>query len=412
MTDAITTELADRELGRRLHRIRGVHWYFGNHGDPYALILRGQTDDPSVYEERVREGGPLFRSRTGTWVTADPEVAAAVLGDSRFGALDRAGRRPEEYLQPSPATYLGLDRAAYARLRRVAEPVLGADAAAAWRRLGEDVGRRLLAGRGSGLDLTADFARRLPALVLAAWLGVPGERCDEWEESLRAAGPLLDGLLCPQTLAATRAADSAAEGLRALLDEVVAARPGGSGEGAVARMVGAGAAPDDAVAAAVCLALSAVEPTTTLVCEAVRLLLDRPEWWRRLCDSPALAPAAVRHTLRHAPPVRLESRVAHEDVTVADRPLPAGSHVVVLVGAARRAGAPAAEPADLAGAPAAELPDDLWFALSGEFVGRAAETALGVLAEAAPGLRRDGDIVRWRRSPVLGRYARFPVAYS
>lgn len=409
MTDAITTELADRELGRRLHRIRGAHWYFGNYGDPYALILRGQCDDPAVYEERVREGGPLFRSRTGTWVTADPEVATAVLGDSRFGALDRAGRRPEEYLRPSPASCLGLDRAGYVGLRRVAEPVLGADAAAEWRRLGEEAGRRLLAGRGSGFDLAADFARRLPALVLAAWLGVPDERLDAWEESLRAAGPLLDGLLCPQTLAATRAADDAAEGLRALLEEVAAAR---SGEGAVARMIGAGAARDDAVAAAVCLALSAVEPTATLVCEAVRSLLDRPGWWRRLCDSPALAPAAVRHTLRYAPPVRLESRVAHEDVTVAGRALPAGSHVVVLVGAARRAVAEDAEPADLADAPAAGLPDDLWFALSGEFVGRTAETALGVLAEAAPGLRRDGDIVRWRRSPVLGRYARFPVAYS
>ncbi|MBD9726851.1 P450-derived glycosyltransferase activator [Streptomyces caniscabiei] len=412
MTDAITTELADRELGRRLHRIRGAHWYFGNYGDPYALILRGQSDDPSAYEERVREAGPLFRSRIGTWVTADPEVAAAVLGDARFGALDRAGRRPEEYLQPSRASSLGLDRAAYARLRRVAEPVLGADAAAEWRRLGEEVGRRLLGGLGPGFDLTADFARRLPALVLAAWLGVPGERLDAWEKSLRVTGPLLDGLLCPQTVAATRAADSAAEELRTLLDEVAAARLGGSGQGATARLISAGAAPDDAAAAAVCLVLSAVEPTTTLVCDAVRLLLDRPGWWRRLCDSPDLAPAAVRHTLRYAPPVRLESRVAHEDVTTAGRVLPAGSHVVVLVGAARRAGAPDAVHADLTDAPAAELPDDLWFALSGEFVGRIAETALGVLAEAAPGLRRDGDIVRWRRSPVLGRYARFPVAYS
>ncbi|WP_274564262.1 P450-derived glycosyltransferase activator [Streptomyces spiramyceticus] len=415
MADAITTELADRELGRRLHRIRGAHWYFGNHGDPYALILRGQADDPSAYEERVRDGGPLFRSHIGTWVTADPEVGAAVLGDPRFGALDRAGRRPEEYLQPSPASCLGLDRAAYLRLRRVAEPVLGAGAADEWRRLAEDLGRRLLDGRGSGFDLTADFARRLPALVLAAWLGVPDERREEWEELLREAGPLLDSLLCPQTLAATRAADSAAEGLRTLLGKVAVARSDGAGDGALGRMVAAGAAPDDAVAAAMCLVLSAAETTTTLVCDAVRLLLDRPRWWRALCDSPALAPAAVRHTLRYVPPVRLESRVAHEDVAPTGHPLPAGSHVVVLVSAARRGAAPDAGPADLTNVPTAAgagLPDDLYFALSGEFVGRTAETALGVLAEVAPRLRREGDIVRRRRSPVLGRYARFPVAYS
>ncbi|TDB99088.1 P450-derived glycosyltransferase activator [Micromonospora fluostatini] len=397
---------------RRLQLTRAAQWFAGNHGDPYALILRAETDDPTPYEQQVTAHGPLFRSdQLDTWVTGDAALAGEVLTDDRFGWLTRSGHRPAERTLPLAGT--ALDHGPETRRRLDAltglgGPVLRTDAEGLRIRV-EKSTLALLDGAGTDVDL-ATVARRLTASVLADLLGVPAGRQGRFEETLAAAGRTLDSRLCPQTVAHALATVAATAELAGLLAEASAAAQGEPGAGPATDVRA-----DDRVTAGLALAVGTAEPATTLLCNAVRALLDRPAQWALLCADPDLAAVAVEETLRWFPPVRLESRVALEDVTLAGQLVPADGHLVVLVAAANRAllaaGDPDRDGFDLTrpAAPALGLVGVPYLAGAGELIRLVVTTTLRTLAEAAPTLRPAGPGVRWRRSPVLLGHARLPV---
>ncbi|MGH3982313.1 MAG: hypothetical protein ACRDST_06410, partial [Pseudonocardiaceae bacterium] len=91
----------DSELGRHLLTVRGFQFVMGALGDPYALLLRGETVDPEPMGRQVRERGPLYRSNMATWVTADAARAAQLLQDPRLGTRhpDSAGAQDHVFQQ-------------------------------------------------------------------------------------------------------------------------------------------------------------------------------------------------------------------------------------------------------------------------------------------------------------------------
>ncbi|WP_328339417.1 cytochrome P450 family protein [Micromonospora sp. NBC_00421] len=407
---------------RRLQLTRAAQWFAGNHGDPYALILRAETDDPTPYEQRVA-AQPLFRSeQLDTWVTGDATVAREVLTDDRFGWLTRAGQRPGERDLPLAGTALDHGPEARRRLDALAGfggPVLRADAAGVRARV-EKTTAALLDGLGERFDL-AVLARRLVASVLADLLEVPAGRRDRFEGALTAAGRTLDSRLCPQTVANALTVVAATAELTDLLGEVPPPPPTRSPVGAEPPSpypAGSGVAlpTDDRTAAALALAVGAAEPATTLLCNAVRALLDRPGQWALLRGDPDRSAAVVEETLRCFPPVRLESRVVQRDVTLGGQFLPADSHLVVLVAMANRgpqtATAPHRDGFDPggSGSPDRDVVGLPQLANAGPLIRLVVTTALRTLAEALPTLRQSSGGVRWRRSPVLLGHARFPVA--
>ncbi|ARZ67309.1 putative glycosyltransferase auxiliary protein [Streptomyces albireticuli] len=400
------TDDATRELGRRLQLSRAGQWFAGNQGDPYALILRAGTDHPAPYEDLVRAQGPWYRSdRLGTWVTADPATAAAVLSDPRFGTRDRAGARPDADLLPLARAFPGHERAELSRLRAAAGPVLGhtaladgsCDAPGAARRLL----RRHLPAEGTGFDLVADLARPFTTGLVLRVLGVPEGGREAAAGLLARCAPQLDARFTPQTLAVARDSAGAVQEVAGLVTELVAAsRAKGRAhpDDAVGRLLRDGLAPRDVEGVALLLALGVPEPAATAVAATVLRLLARPGDWAAAGRPPAAA-EAVDRTLREEPPFRLESRVAHEDVELAGRRVPADGHVVVLATAGR----------DLPGPDPLGGPDGPHFALALPLVRLAATTAVQALAAALPGLSATGPALTRPRSPVLRAYARCPV---
>nr|AKG06380.1 cytochrome P-450 [Salinispora mooreana] len=403
---------------RRLQLTRAAQWFAGNHSDPYALILRAVTDDPTPYEQQVVAHGPLFRSdHLDTWVTGDAALARDVLADNRFGWLTRSGHRPAEQILPLAGT--ALDHGPEARQRfdaltRPGGPVLPADPEGVRSRV-EKTTLALLDGCGADVDL-ATVARRLVASVLADLLGVPSGRQGQFEEALAAAGRTLDSRLCPQTVATALSTLAGTTDLTGLLAEALAPNRGGGSASNPA--VELSEAADDLVAAALALAVGTAEPAVTLLCNAIQALLSRPTQWDLLCAEPDLSAAAVEETLRWFPPVRLESRIAQEDVTLAGQLLPADGHVVVLVAAANRGVLAATDPDrddfDLVRSvdPALGLVGGPYLARTGPLIRLVVTTALRTLAEATPTLRPASTGVRWRRSPVLLGHARLPVTQA
>jgi len=336
----------EQELGDRLRMVRARHWVLAAEGDPYALLLRDLADDPRQHYAALRERGAVRRSRLGTWVVADAEVGAAVLGDPRFGARRADGGEPAQHVlglaevfpaDPAPATLSTSD------VEALAVPV--AD--------------RLVAALTGEFDLLADVAHPLATTVLAQAYDLEATALAGCLPGLATA---LDARLCPQRLDDAMTLLSAVDTLGKLVADP-----------------------------AVVPLAAATEPAAALLASTVLALLDR---WDQFRAEPGRAAVEVERTLRRVPPARLLSRVAGEDVDLSGEHVAAGDQVVVLADS---------EDTQLAFA------HPLDHAAAAPLVLGLVTAALRALATHAPQLRLAGPPVPRRRSPVVRGLHRLPV---
>jgi hypothetical protein len=80
--------------------------------------------------------------------------------------------------------------------------------------------------------------------------------------------------------------------------------------------------------------LATFESTASAMMNGIRRLLCEPDAWAALCSDPALIPNAVEELLRVEGPLMTHRRVTSRDTSVAGVPIPAGSLVMMLIGAA------------------------------------------------------------------------------
>ncbi|MFC8046149.1 cytochrome P450 [Nocardia sp. NPDC057353] len=78
------------------------------------------------------------------------------------------------------------------------------------------------------------------------------------------------------------------------------------------------------------------ETTTRLIGWAGRVLADHPDQRRRLVENPKLIPKAVEELLRFQPPAPHVARYVTRDVELHGQTVPAGSAMMMLIGAANR----------------------------------------------------------------------------
>ena len=208
-------------------------------------------------------------------------------------------------------------------------------------RAGEERGR---------MDLLADLAYPLPALVIGAILGIDradqtafrqwaqdmvffvasGRRDDEKAHRIGAGVVELRAYmndLCARVREGVGGDDAVGEVLTALMD---ARDEGGSGGGE------RGLSDVELYANAQFLMTAGHETATNMLCNTMLALLAHPDQLDRLRADPALVPTAVDEGLRYESPVQMTARIATEDCTVARRPLQAGESVIVALGAANR----------------------------------------------------------------------------
>nr|WP_272920314.1 P450-derived glycosyltransferase activator [Streptomyces sp. SID5473] len=370
------------ELGRRLQRAHGEVWLHHMKGDPYADVLRGHAEDPHPVYERIRALGPLWRSTTGTWVTADHGLATTLLGE----AWPHGPVSGEPGRTPVADAGLGGDAAHYERLHGPAAAAFAPAEVTA-------VCERAVDGLAGDFDLVTDLAERVPVDLLARTLGLPAAHRPEFAEACAAAGTVLDGLLCPQRLEAARRALTAVGRLRTLL--------------AAAHRDPDGTGPRDT---AVLLATAGVRTAARLVGSSVLAVVDHPEQWSRVADDPGHAALVVTETLRYDSPVQLHPAVARADAEFAGERIAAGEQVVVLVGAANRDPGVFTDPGRfLPGRPGAVLAPALYHRVTLPFARALAEAVVRALVAAGPRVHRAGPHLRSRRSPVTRHLLSCPL---
>ncbi|MCH2170520.1 cytochrome P450 [Myxococcota bacterium] len=93
---------------------------------------------------------------------------------------------------------------------------------------------------------------------------------------------------------------------------------------------------EEVVSNAVLLTTAAIDTTTGLIANALICLLRSPGVRERLCSNPSLIPAVVEETLRFEPPALSCSRYTRESMSLDGVEIPAGSHLLLGIGAANR----------------------------------------------------------------------------
>jgi cytochrome P450 len=229
----------------------------------------------------------------------------------------------------------------HTRLRRLAAKVFNVRSINALRPDIESIAGYLLEalqGRRE-LDLIADFAGPLPALVIMQMLGVP-----------RTELPRLKRLSDEMALFIGSARDSpdkygraeaATTEMAALFRELIALRRRAPQPDLLTDLVrvedGSDRLTEDELVATCLLLLFAGHETTTHhIGNGLRALLRFPGELRKLRDDPGLAAAAVEELLRYDGPIGAQVRIVQAPQTLHGKPLQAGDRVFLMMNAANR----------------------------------------------------------------------------
>ncbi|MFC4944839.1 cytochrome P450 [Pseudonocardia sp. GCM10023141] len=180
-------------------------------------------------------------------------------------------------------------------------------------------------------DLIADVAAALPVEVIAELLGVP----EPGRSALRGWSNAIVTMYEPDPGAERRAAaERAAAEFVAELRELTAYRRAHPGDDLVTGLLAADLDADELVGTAALLLMAGHEATVNVIGNGTLALLHHPDQWKRLVSDPGLDATAVEELIRFDPPLQLFERTAIVDTAVAGFPVPAGTKVAALLGAA------------------------------------------------------------------------------
>jgi unspecific monooxygenase len=196
-------------------------------------------------------------------------------------------------------------------------------------RLVDDLTRRI---RDDGsADLMAGVAHVLPVEVIADLLGVPREA----RPSLRGWSTAIVAMYEPDPgEQRRRRAEEASQEFVDALCALAAHRRTRPADDLVSDLVAAQLDDDELVGTAALLLMAGHEATVNVIGNGVLALLHHPDEWRRLCADPGLDATAVEELIRYDPPLQLFERTAVRDTAVEGHPVPAGTKVAALLGAA------------------------------------------------------------------------------
>ncbi len=296
--------------------------------------------DPYPVHAALREaGGAVWLPRRGTWVSARyPEVQAALRDGRTFCSGRGVGivdfRREPPWRLPSPL--LEVDPPQHNRARRVVAQVLSPAAV------------RKLAGRfaavaeqfvqclanGEPFDAIADLATPYPLQVFGEAFGLPAER----RKSAMAGARVVWNPGVPRVDLLDSPVPESGPSWEWIMENCgpAALLPGGMGSEVHRLAAAEGFAPREAALLVRTLLSAGVDTRVHALGNALWCLAGHPDQYARLQADPRLVPNAFEEVLRFESPAQVFFRTAARDIDLGGAAVPAGSKVMLLIGAANR----------------------------------------------------------------------------
>ena len=307
--------------------------------NPYPLYQRLRTESPVLWDPYLH-----------AWIVTRYEDVATVF--RRFSA-DRTP--PPEYFEalgvPEVAPVarlmvrqmLFLDAPAHTRLRRLAGAAFQPVQVSKLRQHIQDIADRLIddvLARGDGhMDMLADFAEPLPAMVTTELLGVDVEdhvKLKEW--SVTFAEMLGNFQHNPDRLTGVL---GAVENLTEYFHDAIRQQRRHPRDGLVSAFLAAEVDGDrltdeEVVANCIVTMVGGLETTTNLIGNGMLTLLRSPADLERLRAEPELMPSAVEELLRYESPSQHTARIARADLVLGGMQIRKGQAVIAVMAAGNR----------------------------------------------------------------------------
>lgn len=324
----------------------------GDLGDEFQPLQGDQLEDPYPFYARARDEQPVFFSPSlQAWVvTRYDDVRAIVQKPETFSNRDTI--RPVAQFSPQTleilATGIGFiptitntDGAAHRRFR---VPLQHAFRGARMRSIEEPIraaAARLLDGlvaRGE-MDLVAEFAAPLSLQALLQLCGLPADGVQlmiNWFPDIKA---LTMSALEPERQVACARSFVAAQRYLADLVERRRAAPGDDLIGSllgVRSEEGAPLSTAEVVNTAAGTMLAGYDTTTSLIVNAMFILLSSPERWAAVRERSDTIPSVLEEAMRVDSPVPVFIRTAVREATVGGVVIPEGALVLLAYGSANR----------------------------------------------------------------------------
>jgi len=209
---------------------------------------------------------------------------------------------------------------------RAVEPFIADTAARLWE-----------ANARSEIEWMGAMANRLPMMIVGRIIGVPDWDVDKLIGWGYAATQVVEGLVTQEQLTEAGVAVLELGGYITEQFDRAATDPPDNLLGDLATRCAAGEL-DNITALTMMITLFSAggESTASLIGSAAHLLATRPDVQRQLRDDPERLGAFLEETLRFEPPFRGHYRHVVEDTELFGVPLPAGSRLLLLWGAANR----------------------------------------------------------------------------
>jgi cytochrome P450 len=333
-----------------------VTWTAAAPEGPTALVAEllspaGRADPYPLYAAAHRLG-PVLTVTDGLLLVSGYAAVNQVLRNPDAGFPDADPAAPDgawsgagEALRAIGRSILRANPPAHGRMRSLISQVFTPRRVAGLRPAVEQAVDQLLDGlaaagaQGAVVDFMDAFAYQLPVTVICALLGVPAGDSQRFRPL---AADLTAALEPDAALAVPPAADAAARELAGYFTAFVAQRRAQPQDDLIGALVAARDAGDgrltdqELLGNLITLLVAGFETTTDLLGNGISILFGRPDLADALRTRRLPVTDFVEEVLRYEAPVQLTSRVARAALTVDGVPVPPGSSLILLVGAANR----------------------------------------------------------------------------
>ena len=305
--------------------------------DPYPLYRRLRSEDP-VHWDPYLHAWVLTRYRDVVDVLTNFSARCAPAPEqlARIGMQERVS-----VARVMARQMLFLDPPQHTRVRHLVASVFTLRRVDALRSSIEEIVNGLIdaaLARGE-LEVTADIANPLPALVTASILGVPAEHHGMLKTWSVEFGQVLGNFQqdAGRALDVTKGLDAMSAYFTAAIRRSAMRQDGGLIAAlADADVDGDRLDEDEIVANLILTMVGAQETTANLIATGLLTLLRHPDELRALREEPGLMPSAVEELLRFESPSQYTARIAPADTRLGERDIRAGQGVIALMGAANR----------------------------------------------------------------------------
>jgi len=310
--------------------------YFSN---PYAQYADLRDSSP-LYLDRLSNAYLVTRYADVHRLSRDRSLTVGTAKAASTPVIEAEIARNDSGGGVSHRMMLRRDGDDHSRLRTLLARAFTPKAISAWRDRTEVVVGAVLSNLSEleSIDVIADFAAVLPAMIISEMLGIPEDDTDQLSSWSQAMTKTLDPLNTPREEAESV---EATKKMAEYIATVVAAKEvSGSGDILTAlieaEVAGDRLTREELVAQVMLLYMAGFENALNLVGNGLVHLFEFPDQMDRMRTDPSLDANAIEELIRFDSPVQFTRRVCAEPLEIGDVTAPPGSLLFLGLGAANR----------------------------------------------------------------------------